>query len=114
MALQWALINKDQNMSGIRYTKELKIAAVKQVTECGYKRNKVAERLGAMEIMEGLHRQNLKNNIIKRKLLGVYEIRGLPGLHNASAPSCVSFNNPKSSIVLMLHLIDLLLLFNAT
>ena len=33
-------------MSGIRYTEEFKIEAVKQVTECGYKRNEVAERLG--------------------------------------------------------------------
>ena len=33
-------------MSTIRYTEEFKIAAVKQVTECGYKRSEVANRLG--------------------------------------------------------------------
>lgn len=33
-------------MSGIRYTEEFKIAAVKQVVEGGYKRSDVAKRLG--------------------------------------------------------------------
>lgn len=33
-------------MSGVRYTKEFKISAVKQVTDCGYKRSEVAKRLG--------------------------------------------------------------------
>ena len=33
-------------MSGIRYTEEFKIEAVKQVTEHGYKRSDVAKRLG--------------------------------------------------------------------
>ncbi|WP_196161371.1 transposase, partial [Reinekea sp. G2M2-21] len=33
-------------MSGIRYTEELKIEAVKQVTERNYKISEVADRLG--------------------------------------------------------------------
>jgi transposase len=33
-------------MSGVRYTEEFKIAAVKQITEHGYRRSDVARRLG--------------------------------------------------------------------
>lgn len=42
-------------MSGISYTEELRIEAVKQVTELGYKVSKVAKRLVSHKKPESWH-----------------------------------------------------------